>query len=43
MLGVKVKEHESFDEECRRFKKQCGRNFIATEIRARRFLTKRRD
>jgi len=38
MPGIKVKEHESFDEAYRRFKKQCDRNLIVTETRARRFF-----
>ena len=38
MPGVKVKETESFDEAYRRFKKQCDRNLIVTETRARRFF-----
>lgn len=36
--GIKVKESESFDEAYRRFKKQCDRNLIVTETRARRFF-----
>jgi small subunit ribosomal protein S21 len=36
--GIKVKENESFDEAYRRFKKQCDRNLIVTETRARRFF-----
>ena len=38
MPGIKVKEHESFDVAYRRFKKQCYRNLIVTETRARRFF-----
>ena len=38
MPGIKVKEHESFDEAYRKFKKQCDRNLIVTETRARRFF-----
>lgn len=38
MPGIKVKENESFDEAYRRFKKQCDRNLIVTETRARRFF-----
>ncbi|MFK2823706.1 MULTISPECIES: 30S ribosomal protein S21 [Arcobacter] len=38
MPGIKVKESESFDEAYRRFKKQCDRNLIVTETRARRFF-----
>lgn len=38
MPGIKVKETESFDEAYRRFKKQCDRNLIVTEARARRFF-----
>lgn len=36
--GIKVKDNESFDEAYRRFKKQCDRNLIVTETRARRFF-----
>jgi len=36
--GIKVKDTESFDEAYRRFKKQCDRNLIVTETRARRFF-----
>lgn len=38
MPGIKVKDTESFDEAYRRFKKQCDRNLIVTETRARRFF-----
>ena len=38
MPGIRVKEQESFDEAYRRFKKQCDRNLIVTETRARRFF-----
>ena len=38
MPGIKVKDSESFDEAYRRFKKQCDRNLIVTETRARRFF-----
>ena len=38
MPGIRVKESESFDEAYRRFKKQCDRNLIVTETRARRFF-----
>ena len=38
MPGIIVKEQESFDEAYRRFKKQCDRNLIVTETRARRFF-----
>ena len=38
MPGIKVKETESFDEAYRRFKKQCDRNLIVTETRARRYF-----
>ena len=38
MPGIKVKESESFDEAYRRFKKQCDRNLIVTEARARRYF-----
>ncbi len=36
--GIKVKDNESFDEAYRRFKKQCDRNLIVTETRARRYF-----
>ena len=36
--GIKTKDSESFDEAYRRFKKQCDRNLIVTETRARRFF-----
>ena len=38
MPGIKVKDNESFDEAYRRFKKQCDRNLIVTEARARRYF-----
>jgi len=38
MPGIKVKDHESFDEAYRRFKKQYDRNLIVTETRVRRFF-----
>ncbi len=38
MPGIKVKETGSFDEAYRRFKKQCDRNLIVTETRARRYF-----
>ena len=38
MPGIKVNDSESFDEAYRRFKKQCDRNLIVTETRARRFF-----
>lgn len=38
MPGIKVKDSESFDEAYRRFKKQCDRNLIVTETRARRYF-----
>lgn len=38
MPGIKVKDVESFDEAYRRFKKQCDRNLIVTETRARRYF-----
>jgi small subunit ribosomal protein S21 len=36
--AIKVKASESFDEAYRRFKKQCERNLIVTETRARRYF-----
>ena len=38
MPGIKVNDSESFDEAYRRFKKQCDRNLIVTETRARRYF-----
>jgi small subunit ribosomal protein S21 len=38
--GIKVKDSESFDEAYRRFKKQCDRNLIVTETRAKNFCKK---
>jgi len=38
MPGIRVKDTECFDEAYRRFKKQCDRNLIVTETRARRFF-----
>ena len=38
MPGIKVQETESFDEAYRSFKKQCDRNLIVTETRARRYF-----
>ena len=38
MPGIKVRDNESFDEAYRRFKKQCDRNLIVTETRARRYF-----
>ena len=37
MPGIMVKEHDSFDEAYRKFKKQVDRNLVVTESRARRF------
>ena len=36
--GIKVRDNEFFDEAYRRFKKQCDRNLIVTETRARRYF-----
>lgn len=38
MPGVIVRDHESFDEAYRRFKKQCDRSLIVTELRARKYF-----
>lgn len=38
MPGVNTRDTESFEEAYRRFKKQCDRNLIVTEARARRFF-----
>ncbi len=38
MPGIKVKDSESFDGAYRRFKKQCDRNLIVTDPRARRYF-----
>lgn len=38
MPGVQVREHESFEEAYRKFKKQTDRNLVVTECKARRFF-----
>ncbi len=38
MPGTILRENESFDEAYRKFKKQCDRNLIVTESKARRFF-----
>ena len=38
MSEIKVGENESLDNALRRFKKQCDRNLIVTETRARRYF-----
>ena len=38
MLGINVRENESFDDAYRKFKKQADRNLVVTESRARRFF-----
>lgn len=35
--GITVRENESFDEAYRKFKKQCDRSLIVTELRARKY------
>ncbi len=36
--GITVRENESFDEAYRKFKKQCDRSLIVTELRARKYF-----
>lgn len=38
MPGITVRENESFDEAYRKFKKQCDRSLIVTELRARKYF-----
>ena len=40
MPGIVVSPKESFDEAYRKFKKQCDRNLIVTEARARQYYEK---
>ena len=40
MLGVKVKENESFESALRRFKKQCEKAGILSEMRKREYYEK---
>ena len=40
MPGIKVSPRESFDEAYRKFKRQCDRNLIVTESRARQYYEK---
>jgi len=40
MPGIIVGKNESFDEAYRKFKKQCDRNLIVTEARARQHYIK---
>jgi small subunit ribosomal protein S21 len=37
MPGIKVTSRETFDDAYRRFKRQCDRNLIVTEARARQY------
>lgn len=37
MPGIILREEESFEEAYRKFKKQCDRNLIVTETKARKF------
>ena len=37
MPGIKVEGNMSFDDAYRKFKKQCDRNLIVTEARARKY------
>jgi len=36
--GLILRDNESFDDAYRRFKKQCDRNLIVTESKARRYF-----
>ena len=38
MPGIIVRDNESFEEAYRKFKKQCDRNLIVTESKARRYF-----
>lgn len=38
MPGIIVRDNESFEEAYRKFKKQCDRNLIVTETKARRYF-----
>jgi small subunit ribosomal protein S21 len=38
MPGVQVRDHETFEEAYRKFKKQTDRNIVVTESKARRFF-----
>jgi small subunit ribosomal protein S21 len=38
MPGVQVRDHETFEEAYRKFKKQTDRNLVVTESKARRFF-----
>ncbi|MCB1215609.1 MAG: 30S ribosomal protein S21 [Deltaproteobacteria bacterium] len=40
MLGVRVKEGESFESAIRRFKKQCEKSGLLSELRKREFYEK---
>ena len=40
MPGVKVRENESFDNALRRFKKQCEKAGILSEVRKREYFEK---
>ncbi|NPA50411.1 MAG: 30S ribosomal protein S21 [Epsilonproteobacteria bacterium] len=40
MPGIVVSPKESFEEAYRKFKRQCDRNLIVTEARARRYYEK---
>jgi len=40
MPGIVVSPKETFDEAYRKFKKQCDRNLIVTEARARQYYEK---
>lgn len=37
MPGIKLSERDSFEQAYRKFKKQCDRNLVVTEARARRY------
>ena len=40
MPGIKVGSKETFEEAYRKFKRQCDRNLIVTEARARQYYEK---
>ena len=40
MPGIKVNDHEPFEQALRRFKKQCERAGILSEVRKRQFFEK---
>lgn len=38
MPGIKISTRDSFDDSYRKFKRQCDRNLIVTEARARQYF-----